>query len=70
MLGDIEYRYTERDAFCGGCDKEIVAKTEKVFATYSYRNKGQHIYICVDCINKFNQLVKESENESNEMPTL
>lgn len=40
---------------------QIVRRTEKVFATYSWRNSGQHIYICMDCFNNFLKLVEENE---------
>lgn len=61
MFRKIEYKPTKRDAFCRGCDKTIVRNTEKVFTTYSMRNRGQHIYICMDCINKFLKIVEEEK---------
>lgn len=58
MYNPIEYRQTERDAFCRGCDKQIKKKTEKVIYTYSWRNRGQNILICLDCVGEINRLIK------------
>lgn len=49
----VERRQTKRTAFCRGCDKSIHRDTEKVFVTHSYVNRGQHIYICDDCIDEY-----------------
>ena len=59
MIFKPELRQTERQAYCRGCDKILQPKTEKVLAWYSIRNRGQHIYICTDCIVAMNNLIIE-----------
>lgn len=53
---EINFRVTERDAMCRGCDKIIKRHEEKVIAFHTYRNRGQHIYICDDCLLKMFKL--------------
>lgn len=45
---DLTRRPLERAAYCRGCDDEMSKGTE-VIATYSWRNRGQHIYFCLTC---------------------
>jgi uncharacterized protein YlaI len=45
---EINRRKILRTAYCRGCDKEMNSGTE-VIATYSFRNRGQHIYFCLSC---------------------
>lgn len=59
----INYRQTERNAFCRGCDKEIKRKTESVIATFSNRNRGQHIYFCKKCVEKMWFLIYQNDND-------
>ena len=48
-------RKAEREAFCRFCDK-VIRKGETMFSFYSWRNRGQNIHICLDCIEKFKTL--------------
>ena len=52
-------RQVERQAFCRACDKTLERNTEKVIAWYSFRNRGQHIYICTDCVTSMYNLIQE-----------
>lgn len=59
----MEFRLTTRDAFCRGCDQAILKNTEEVFYTYSYRNQGQSIFLCRECVAKVIEMFKESADE-------
>ena len=59
----MKLRKSNRTCYCRFCDKEIERNTEDVIYEYSYRNKGQHIFICKDCIKEAYNLVVESEGE-------
>jgi len=54
MAKDFEFRKTKRTAFCRVCDKAQV-KGSDVFYTYSSLNRGQHIYICLLCVDDITQ---------------
>ena len=54
---EIELREAQREAFCRGCDRAI-PKGRKMVATYSFRNRGQHIFFCLDCCMTIGQLGK------------
>lgn len=58
-MTEIQYRPAQRTCYCRGCDKEIAPNTEKIITFYSIRNRGQHIHICVPCVEKFNDLIIE-----------
>lgn len=64
LHGNMEHRYTERDAYCRGCDKKIERHSEKVTAMYSWRNRGQHIYLCDECISKAFGMVATNQLEN------
>lgn len=66
MSTGFTFRTTERAAFCRGCDDVIVPNKDKVMVTYSFRNRGQHIYICQKCVQTMCALMKvhEMENKS------
>lgn len=55
---DISFRKMKRSGFCRGCDKDLEINDD-VVATYSIRNRGQHIYFCVDCAKRIGEFVKE-----------
>lgn len=55
-----EYRQAQRDANCRVCDKEVSRGTEAVF-WYSYRNRGQHIVICPNCVETLYNLLPKGE---------
>lgn len=60
----MEYRVSERNCFCRLCDREITKNSEKVIAHYSHRNKGQHIFICRECVSEmFTTVVTDELNE-------
>ena len=60
MSYNIERRQLKRKAFCRGCDKEMMVE-EEVITTYSFRNRGQHIYFCIDCAEKIGKLAYEEK---------
>jgi len=60
-MRDIQFRPAQRTCFCRGCDKEIAPNTEKIITFYSFRNRGQHIHICVPCVESFSALIAEEK---------
>ena len=60
----MEYRQSERICYCRGCDKEIKAKTEKIISIFSFRNRGQHIFLCADCVKEMNTLIFKNEDDN------
>ena len=50
-------RNVERHCFCRGCDKKMNPGEEAIY-TYSFRNRGQHIFFCLDCADEISNLVK------------
>lgn len=56
----INFRPSERTAYCRGCDKKIEPNTEKIIAFYSFRNRGQSIIICQKCVKEMSQLINNS----------
>ncbi len=48
-MSNYEFRNLEREGFCRVCDS-IIERGEECFYTYSNRNKGQAIPICMSCI--------------------
>lgn len=59
-MSDIVKRKLQRVAFCRGCDDEMKSGTE-VISTYSFRNRGQHIYFCLNCAQTIGTLVKTKQ---------
>lgn len=59
---EIERRQAQRQAFCRGCDKAI-KKGEDMISTYSRRNTGMWIHICMDCAVKIGEMAKQQENK-------
>lgn len=57
---DIKFRPLERTTICRGCDEELVRGTN-VIATYSFRNRGQHIYFCKECVKLMQKLIEEDD---------
>lgn len=57
-------RPAERTAYCRGCDKEM-HKGEPLVALYSWRNRGQSIFFCLDCAEEIGGLVKEHKEQNN-----
>lgn len=60
MLNDrqcnAELRPAERPAFCRACDTKI-EKGYYMVSFYSWRNRGQHIHICLNCCAKIGDMV-------------
>ena len=54
---DIIKREALRNCTCRGCDVTI-PKGEVVIYTYSLRNRGQHIFFCLDCAKLIGKLSK------------
>lgn len=59
----LERRQMERDAFCRACDKVIKRNTEEAIVWYSWRNKGQHIMICLPCSQTIGEMAEEFSDE-------
>ena len=57
-----ELRPAERPAFCRACDTKI----EKGYYMISFywRNRGQHIHICLDCSGKIGDMVNAPTNKN------
>lgn len=51
-----EYREAERICFCRVCDKTI-NKGESAVFWYSFRNTGQNIMVCADCVETIYELL-------------
>ena len=63
-MSSFEYRLAKRTSYCRGCDKENVKDTDMVLYFYSWRNRGQNILLCPDCVKEmYNVIKKEEENE-------
>ena len=60
---DFKFRLAKRDCYCRGCDKVLKRDTDMLLATYSFRNRGQYIYFCVDCVKEMNKLIEDKEKE-------
>jgi uncharacterized protein YlaI len=60
-MNDIKFRLAKADLYCRGCDREVKRNKEWVIATYSFRNRGQHIYFCYDCAKKISDLITNKE---------
>lgn len=52
---DLNKRPITRTAYCRGCDGEMESG-EIVIATYSSRNRGQHIFFCLACAKEIGQM--------------
>lgn len=48
MPSPIEKREAQRKGYCRGCDCQF-QPGEQIIATYSWRNRGQHIFFCLPC---------------------
>lgn len=57
MSDNFERRKIERQGFCRGCDK-VLSKGDEIIYTYSFRNRGQSIPICIPCGEQIAKLVK------------
>jgi len=64
----MNYRTLERDAFCRCCDKIIKKNDEVVITMWSCRNRGQYIFLCVNCISEMTELIAlDKQVKSREM---
>jgi len=61
----MKIRQAERTAFCRGCDKKIKPKTY-MLSMYSYRNRGQNIHFCLDCVDKIHEMNTEHKEKPDE----
>jgi hypothetical protein len=61
IFNELEYRQTKRDCHCKCCDKYIDRDTEKVIYFRTFRGHGDPTHICLDCIEKINQLIETDE---------
>lgn len=44
------YRLAARNAYCRSCDKVIKRDVDFMITLHSFRNTGQNIHICTDCV--------------------
>lgn len=58
---NIERRPAERDAICRGCDRTIL-KGHDMISWYTFRNRGQHIHLCLPCAGYAGELAYPSED--------
>lgn len=56
---NFEYRLAKRDACCRGCDETLKKDKDMLIATYSFRNRGQYIYFCEDCVKEMCKLINK-----------
>lgn len=55
----MEIRKTKRDAQCKSCHNTIVRNTDDVVYFYSHLNRGTHVHICMDCVDKMFKMLQE-----------
>ena len=52
-------RTTKQDCHCKICDRLIERNTEKLIVFRSYRGHGDTTHICLDCVDKINEMMRE-----------
>ena len=62
----MEIRKAQRHAFCRDCDKKIQVG-EYILSMYSWRNRGQNIHICLDCVDEIHEMQVEYKENQNEV---
>lgn len=55
-----EYRLAKNTCYCRSCDKEMKKGKDWGIFMYSFRNRGQNICICEDCVVKMHKLIVDS----------
>ena len=63
MSDKFEYRLAKRTSYCRGCDKENVRDKDMVLYFYSWRNRGQNILLCPDCVKEMYDVIKNQEEK-------
>lgn len=58
-----ELRPADRDAFCRACDTKITRGTYMI-SFYSWRNRGQHIHLCLDCCSIIGDIVNAPKKDT------
>lgn len=58
----MEIRKAQRQAFCRACDKKIQVG-ESMLSMYSWRNRGQNIHICLDCVDEIHEMSIDHKNK-------
>lgn len=58
-----EYRLAEQAAFCRVCDKELQRKVDYMVSWHSWRNRGQNIHICPECVVTLYDLLPKGDVE-------
>jgi hypothetical protein len=56
---DPKIKTAERQAFCRACDGTI-ERGEQMMSWYSYRNRGMHIHLHLECVRRMAQDVQWS----------
>lgn len=59
----LEIRKAKQDSFCRCCDKPLRKGIDNLVYMYSYRNRGQNILLCFDCIDLITEKVSEYKTE-------
>lgn len=55
---NINYRLAKQDCYCRGCDKLLEKGKDHVISFHSYRNNGQYIKLCKECVEIMSNLIK------------
>ncbi len=55
----LEVRRAQQDCFCRVCDKKMSRNVTPIVHIYSWRNRGQNIKLCFDCVSEISRLVEE-----------
>ena len=62
-MSNLNFRKAKRDCFCRGCDRLLEKNLDDLVSTYSFRNRGQHIYFCISCVREMFRLLNLSEGK-------
>lgn len=64
---NIQYRVAKQDGHCRGCDTLISKKDEdQAFYFYSFRNRGQSIILCDECVSHMYHVLVNSSTQLKE----
>ena len=57
----IKYEVMQRNGYCRGCDIGLIKEKDKAIKFHTYRNTGQHILLCPECVCKMFSLVTQDQ---------
>lgn len=60
MTDNTEYRLAKNTCYCRSCDKEMRRNVDWGIFMSTFRNCGQKISICKDCVFKMHKLILDA----------